>query len=68
MKAGSVLHAITICLSCSLMSYVCLQVRVKDVLTEFYAILIDLFDSYAFMGSLVASVQGGIVAGICSTL
>ena len=30
----------------------------KDVLTEFYAILIDLFDSYAFMGSLAASVQG----------
>ena len=50
------------------MSYVCFQVRVKDVLTEFYAILIDLFDSYAFMGSLVAFVQGGIVAGICSTL
>eukprot|EP00397_Hematodinium_sp_SG-2012_P030484 GEMP01032290.1.p1 GENE.GEMP01032290.1~~GEMP01032290.1.p1 ORF type:complete len:568 (+),score=120.93 GEMP01032290.1:232-1935(+) len=24
--------------------------RVKDVVTEFYAILIDLFDSYAFMG------------------
>jgi len=27
-----------------------MKVRVKDVLTEFYAILIDLFDSYAFMG------------------
>jgi len=33
-----------------------MKVRVKDVLTEFYAILIDLFDSYAFMGlSLSAS-------------
>ena len=29
------------------------KVRVKDVLTEFYAILIDLFDSYAFMGPLL---------------
>mmetsp|Transcript_118524 Transcript_118524/g.335274 ORF Transcript_118524/g.335274 Transcript_118524/m.335274 type:complete len:600 (+) Transcript_118524:185-1984(+) len=27
-----------------------MKVRVKDVLTEFYAIMIDLFDSYAFMG------------------
>lgn len=27
-----------------------MKVRVRDVLTEFYAILIDLFDSYAFMG------------------
>eukprot|EP00747_Dinoflagellata_sp_TGD_P165208 gnl/TRDRNA2_/TRDRNA2_186200_c0_seq1.p1 gnl/TRDRNA2_/TRDRNA2_186200_c0~~gnl/TRDRNA2_/TRDRNA2_186200_c0_seq1.p1 ORF type:complete len:595 (+),score=119.97 gnl/TRDRNA2_/TRDRNA2_186200_c0_seq1:98-1882(+) len=27
-----------------------MKVRMKDVLTEFYAILIDLFDSYAFMG------------------
>lgn len=27
-----------------------MKVRTKDVLTEFYAILIDLFDSYAFMG------------------
>lgn len=27
-----------------------MKVRVKDVLIEFYAILIDLFDSYAFMG------------------
>lgn len=27
-----------------------MKVRVKDVLTEFYAILVDLFDSYAFMG------------------
>lgn len=27
-----------------------MKVRIKDVLTEFYAILIDLFDSYAFMG------------------
>jgi hypothetical protein len=27
-----------------------IRLRVKDVLVEFYAILIDLFDSYAFMG------------------
>ncbi|CAK9114209.1 Uncharacterized protein SCF082_LOCUS52910 [Durusdinium trenchii] len=27
-----------------------MKVRVKDVLAEFFAILIDLFDSYAFMG------------------
>lgn len=27
-----------------------MKVRVKDVFVEFYAILIDLFDSYAFMG------------------
>jgi hypothetical protein len=27
-----------------------LRMRVRDVLVEFYAILIDLFDSYAFMG------------------
>lgn len=27
-----------------------MKTRIKDVVTEFYAILIDLFDSYAFMG------------------
>lgn len=27
-----------------------MKVRIKDVLTEFYSLLIDLFDSYAFMG------------------
>jgi hypothetical protein len=27
-----------------------IRMRIKDVLVEFYAILIDLFDSYAFMG------------------
>lgn len=34
-----------------------MKVRVKDVLTEFYAILIDLFDSYAFMGLSLSSSQ-----------
>jgi len=34
-----------------------MKVRVKDVLTEFYAILIDLFDSYAFMGLDLSSQQ-----------
>jgi hypothetical protein len=34
-----------------------MKVRVKDVLTEFYAILIDLFDSYAFMGLDLSSSQ-----------
>jgi len=27
-----------------------MKLRVKDVLKEFYSILIDLYDSYAFMG------------------
>lgn len=34
-----------------------MKVRVKDVLTEFYAILIDLFDSYAFMGLDLTTAQ-----------
>eukprot|EP00933_Yihiella_yeosuensis_P019277 TRINITY_DN15634_c0_g2_i1.p1 TRINITY_DN15634_c0_g2~~TRINITY_DN15634_c0_g2_i1.p1 ORF type:complete len:600 (+),score=105.49 TRINITY_DN15634_c0_g2_i1:87-1886(+) len=34
-----------------------MKVRVKDVLTEFYAILIDLFDSYAFMGLELSASQ-----------
>lgn len=34
-----------------------MKVRVKDVLTEFYAILIDLFDSYAFMGLDLSATQ-----------
>lgn len=34
-----------------------MKIRVKDVLTEFYAILIDLFDSYAFMGLDLATSQ-----------
>lgn len=34
-----------------------MKIRVKDVLTEFYAILIDLFDSYAFMGLDLSSSQ-----------
>mmetsp|Transcript_15038 Transcript_15038/g.31381 ORF Transcript_15038/g.31381 Transcript_15038/m.31381 type:complete len:490 (-) Transcript_15038:131-1600(-) len=34
-----------------------MKVRVKDVLTEFYAILIDLFDSYAFMGLDLSAAQ-----------
>ena len=27
-----------------------MKLRVKDVLKEFYSILVDLYDSYAFMG------------------
>jgi hypothetical protein len=34
-----------------------MKVRVKDVLTEFYAILVDLFDSYAFMGLDLSAAQ-----------
>merc|ERR550534_1921821 len=34
-----------------------MKVRIKDVLTEFYAILVDLFDSYAFMGLDLAASQ-----------
>jgi len=34
-----------------------MKVRLKEVLTEFYAILIDLFDSYAFMGLDLSATQ-----------
>ena len=45
-----------------------MRLRVKDVLKEFYSILIDLYDSYAFMGLDLAvddpSSQGGHTIGL----